>query len=337
MTSFELLLAALAAAGSTWLGIAGYTAASRRAYERLARKLANPAGGRPRSRSTVLYRLLLDGARPETIRQRAAQCLLDTYGTQHLLRDAAGRRGIAGRWRCVGAWHVLKRTTTVDLHPLLEKTLAGGDQLLQQAAVTTLGWLRDRRAAEILVEALHARRYTVECLVMQLHRFDAQVSAGVLMPLLDEPDPTMRFWAISLLGHTRLDGLDIRLGAYASDPDAKVRKAVAQAMGAIGSARACAIATDLLNDKESFVRAHAVHALHKIGRDRQRSFAALVEAMQGDRDWWVRLAVRELLADAFPRGQQLVADEWSVAPPLLPVAGWLGPQGQRIGRPGDLG
>jgi HEAT repeat protein len=337
LTTFALFLAELAGTASIWAAIAAGTIASRCAYERLGRKLASPTAKRLRVRGRRVYQLLLDGAQPEAVRQRAAQCLLDAYGRERMLRDASGTGRLVGRWRRAGAWQVLHRTTAVDLHPMLETTLAGRDPLLQQAAVSMLGTLGDRRAAEILVEALEARRHTAECLVMQLHRFDPQTSAGVLMPLLDAADPTVRFWSISLLSRSRLDGVDMQLGLYARDPDAKVRKAVAQAMGEIGSERACAIAVGLLSDAEGFVRAHAVRALHKIGRDHKRSFAALVEPMKDDRDWWVRLAVRELLADSLPRGLQLVDEEWNVAPPLRPVAGWLTPGGGRhTGRPEDL-
>jgi HEAT repeat protein len=320
-----------------WVTIAGCMVASRMAYARLVRKLADPSVLRPRARGANVYRLLLDASQPETLRQRAAESLLDAYGLQRVLRDADGTGWMVSRWHRAGAWHVLQRTATVDLHPLLAKALTGRDPILQQAAVTMLGRLCDQRAAEILVEALLAKRYTAECLVMQLHRFAPQTGAAILMPLLEERDPTMRFWAISLLSHGRLDGLDVRLGLYASDPDAKVRKAVAQGMGEIGSEKACFIATGLLSDPEAFVRAHAVRALHKIGRAHQRSFAALVEPMKDDHDWWVRLAVRELVVDTVPREIQLVDNEWNVPPPLLPVAGWLPPHDKQTGRPEDLG
>lgn len=324
MTTRALLQAALAAAALIWVAIAGWTVASRIAYERLQRKLADAAGPGPWPYRAMVFRLLLDSAQPEPLRQRAGQFLLDAYGAQRLLRDAAGERWPCSRWRRVGAWHALHRTAAFDLHPVLRDTLAGSDPLLQQAAVTMLGRLGGRHAAQILVEALLAKRFQPESLVMQLDRFDPQTTAGVLVPLLDASDPTMRFWAISLLSHSRRDGLDVHLGLYTSDPDAKVRKAVARAMGEIGSEPACAIAAGLLNDPEGYVRAHAVRALHKIGRTHGRSFAALVEPMKDDRDWWVRLAIRELLADALPRELQLVDEEWSVAPPLRTGAGGRG-------------
>ena len=316
-------MAALAGTTSIWGAIVGYTVAGRVGYTRLLRALAYPTERRPRARRVALYRLVLDRALPEAVRQSAAEYLLDTWGQQCVLRDAAGRGALAGRWRRVGAWQVLHRTTAVELHDLLADALNGRDRVLQQAAVAMLGRLCDRRAAELLVNALRSKRHSPEWLVMQLHRFDTQTSAGVLLPLLETPDANLRFWAISLLSHSRLDALDVRLGSYAADPDAKVRKAVARAMGEIGSERSCAILAELLKDRVGFVRAHAVRALHKIGHARTVPVAVLLEPLKDDHDWWVRLAVREFFAAVQPRELQFVDDEPNAAPPLRPIAGWL--------------
>lgn len=318
MNTNELYVGAFCATVLAWCAIVGWTLCNRLLYDRMMRQLMRCVGEpgrhgvvpdkmqveyavRTASRAVprgALGRLVLDPDQPEWLRNCLAAVLLERYGVRRMTRDAARRSWLASRWRRIVAWHVLYRTQSTDLHWMLRKALGEGDRVLASAAVVILGAMRDRGAAAILVEALRSGSCSPACIAMQLEKFNMSISVELLYPLLDDPRPVLRFWAVSLLAqHHGIIGLDERLGAHAADVDASVRKAVAQAMGEIGTSRAIAVVIGLLGDSSGFVRAHAIRSLLSIGRSRgDILIERLVAPMKGDHDWWVRLAVRETLA-----------------------------------------
>lgn len=318
MNTNELYVAAFCVMALAWGAIVGYTLCSRALYDRMMQRFMSCAGDLARNgvvpdRALIqhavrkacravprgaLSRLLLDSEQAEWLRDCLAAVLLGRYGVRRMTRDAARRHWSASRWRRIVAWHVLYRTRSTGLHGLLRKALGEGDRVLASAAVVILGAMRDRGAARILVEALRTNSCSPACIAMQLEKFNASVSVELLYPLLDEPQPVLRFWAVSLLAqHHSMVDLDVRLAAHAGDADASVRKAVARAMGEIGSSRAIAVVIGLLGDSSPFVRGHAVRALLSIGRSRNDILIErLVAPMMGDHNRWVRLAVRDVMA-----------------------------------------
>lgn len=318
MNTNELYVGALCATALVWCAIVGWTMCNRLLYDRMMRHLMRCAGepgrrGVAPERALIEYavrtasravsggalgRLVLDPDQPEWLKDALAAVLLERRGVRRMTRDAARRRWFGSRWRRIVAWHVLYRTRSTDLHGMLRKALGEGDRLLSSAAVVILGAMRDRGAADILVEALRTGSCSPACIAMQLEKFGTSVSVELLYPLLDDARPALRFWAVSLLAqHQGIVDLDERIGAHAADVDASVRKAVAQAMGEVGTNRAIAVVIGMLGDSSGFVRAHAIRSLLSIGRSRGDIFIErLVAPMKGDHDWWVRLAVREALA-----------------------------------------
>ena len=304
MSTSSILPGAAVAAGLLWAALVSYVLLNRVRYDRLALRIEATLAGdgaldRALRRTTwgTLSRLVVDSAQPERLRRHAAGVMLARRGGAAVARDARRGRWFSRRWSRIVAWHVLYRTGG-RLHPSLRTAVNEGSPALREAAVALLGGLADPLAAAILVEALRRGACAPACIAMQLDRFDAVLKDHALSPLLNDPQPLMRFWAIRLLSRdAAVSELGTLLAAHASDPDPSVRKAVAQAMGDIGGLRAAAVAAGLLADEVGFVRAHAVRALHAMsGAHREVALGLLLKPIMSDPDWWVRLAVREALA-----------------------------------------
>lgn len=333
MNSASILPGALIAAGVAWTVLVAFVLLDRVRFDRRERLLATALqGGREgdaqlervlRWTSTgTLAQMVVDSARPERLRMHAARRLHARYGAVALARVARRGQWFSRRWRRVVAWHVLFRTRPAELHALLGKALVDGTPALREAAVVLLGAMRDRNAAAILVEALRRGACAPACIAMQLDRFDAAVKDEILSPQLDASAPLLRYWAIRLLSHeSNIGELAVRLGAHALDPDASVRKAVAQAMGDVGGQQAAAVAVSLLGDPVGFVRAHAVRALQKMsGAHGEVALGLVLKPFMSDPDWWVRLAVREALA-AEGAAQPAAAMRAIAAAARAPVSG----------------
>jgi HEAT repeat protein len=111
------------------------------------------------------------------------------------------------------------------------------------------------------------------------------------VPLLEDLDPAVRFWAATLLGlcpeHGRAE-----LVRHARDPEANVRAAVMEALGERGDRSAAPVVRALLGDAEWFVRLHACRSLGRLG---ETADAARVAPLLRDRNWWVRAAAKDAL------------------------------------------
>lgn len=299
MNALPIFFSGFVATLVCWLALVSYCVLDRRRHESLMRCLRDCPANDGLSADTVFttlsrrrrYALVVDPAQPDWLKERLAAFMLARYGEQHMARQAAS----AGRRR-IAALHVLYRSGSPKMHELLRTALFEGDPAVAAVAVVLLGKLRSRRAAAILIEALRNNWYTPSYIAVQLDQFDAPLLADRLTALLDEREPRLRYWAISLLlRHRALAQLDVLLAAHANDPDPSVRKVVAQAMGAIGGAVAAAVAMGMLDDPVPFVRAHAVRALGSIALHDGTTAGRQVAPMLADRDWWVRLAAREAL------------------------------------------
>jgi HEAT repeat protein len=117
-----------------------------------------------------------------------------------------------------------------------------------------------------------------------------------LVPLLADRDHTvaeMASWAVGEQGRTDQAALDGLIAMATSHADALCREAAVAALGAVGDARGLPAILQATTDKPA-VRRRAVLALAPFeGPDVD---AALQRALE-DRDWQVRQAAEDLLAD----------------------------------------
>ena len=84
------------------------------------------------------------------------------------------------------------------------------------------------------------------------------------MTLLDDEDPRLRFWGVTLLARFR--GLAThQLAGLAGDVDPSVRAAVAETLGERRELANLPAVTALIDDSTWFVRAHAARSAAAIG------------------------------------------------------------------------
>jgi HEAT repeat protein len=234
----------------------------------------------------------------------AAFALHATSRSESRLRAAAaGHTSEVSKWQRIAALRILARSGSDDALPLLERALSETDHDVVNAALATLGDIRDERAAGILVQALRDGAGPRSRIATQLDEFPLDV-ARLLLPLLRDWDPNVRYWAVKLLSRYRkLDTLPLELATLGGDEDAAVRAAVAETLGTLGGPAAISIAIELLGDDVPFVRAHAARALGAQGRPK---LAALVATLLPDEEWWVRAAAKRALEQLGPEATEYI-------------------------------
>jgi HEAT repeat protein len=233
------------------------------------------------------------GVRAVSDRRRARARPLPARGTlreRRLLARATSHRTRFGRGRRVSALRALCRAGHPDAPALIRQSLADRDAEIVGAAIRALGELGDEWAAEMLVEALRNDACPRSWIAAQLERM-APAIAHLLVPLLDDPQAPVRFWAATLLA--RYPGLPVdELVARTRDPDANVRAAAVETLGALGRAEALPAALALLGDPAWFVRVHACRAAGALGTP---AVAGRVALLLADEWWWVRSAAKDAL------------------------------------------
>jgi HEAT repeat protein len=211
---------------------------------------------------------------------------------RRLARRAGGHRTEASRWRRIHALRELAARREPVVHSLLERALRDRDDDVAGAAVRVLGELaRDEPwALGMLIDELQLGAVPRSRVAAQLERL-APDAAGALKPLLGHHDPRVRFWGVTLLAD--YPGVATQeILALATDSDANVRAAAAETLGDRAESQALAALTELLDDREWFVRAHAARAASAVGG---LTVAGRIVPLLADRQWWVRVAAKEAL------------------------------------------
>ena len=175
------------------------------------------------------------------------------------------------------------------------RTLAGSeDAEVRAAALGALARLGDPSLAPMVTAALSDPTPAVRRRAAELAAAVPAVPLVALAGLLDDPDPLVAEAACWALGERQDTAAVERLVAPAgSHPDPLVREAAVAALGALGDPRGLPAVLAATADKPA-VRRRAVLALAPF--EGPAVEAALQRALT-DRDWQVRQAAEDLLAD----------------------------------------
>lgn len=224
---------------------------------------------------------------------------------RRLVQRAARRpRTEWGRWRRIAALTALARARHAAAPRLLRRALADPDPAVATAATRSLGALGDEWAVELLLEELRRGRVQRSRIASQLERL-APLPGPLLLPLLHDPDPAVRFWGATLLAPYGELG-ESSLLALARDPDADVRAAAVETLGARRVQRAGPVILELLEDPAWFVR---VHAARSAGQVLGAASAPGLTRLLSDSRWWVRTAAKDALRSI---GREAIPDLVSV-------------------------
>ncbi|MEO8519733.1 MAG: HEAT repeat domain-containing protein [Acidobacteriota bacterium] len=241
---------------------------------------------------TLLWALGSDASVPRSVHQIIAAALVHRLGPDRLA--AVVDRASARSARRIAALRALALTRQVDSWRLLRAALNGSSREVAGATVALLGELEDRRASELLVEALTTGRYPRSRVATALES-SAEDIGDLLVPLLSSDDAHVRYWSAMLIRRHDLPGMSGLIEALTTDSNPMVRKAGLYALGRMGTARAAETARRCLGDPVPYVRAYAVRAIAALG---VRATLTSVIPLLADRDWWVRTAVKEALERA---------------------------------------
>ena len=287
----------LVAFALVWLGLTIYVLLARIVHSavtlvarRVQEAVLAPENERRRGRllRSALERMAADAETPPEVATRISDYLVRRYGASIIARARSGRR----RWKRVQALRILARAGADAAVPLLEEALQSDDEALVASAVAALGGLGDRSASEVLVRGLRGNRFARSRLAAHLNETSAPID-DLLLPLLAEEEPQLRFWAATLLSrYAGSPSVASELVRAVGDVDPSVRAAAVESLAAGSSPAAPAAAALLLGDPVWFVRAHAARALRDVDLDT----AHIVAPLLADESWWVRAAAKETLA-----------------------------------------
>jgi hypothetical protein len=224
-------------------------------------------------------------------RLRTGARQLSRRAVDRLLRRALGRpRTDWGRWRRITAINRLAAVRHPAMPHMLYHALWHSDAEVAAAAIRVLGRLGDTWAMELLVAALRDGRVPRSRVAAQLERLGPEPTY-LLLPLLRDPDPAVRFWAATLIGpNEAVGGPD--LVELTRDDDPNVRAAAVEALASRRGDDVVQAALDSLDDAAWFVRVHAARTAGHVGG---AAAAPQVANLLTDERWWVRTAAKDAL------------------------------------------
>ncbi|MDH7569530.1 MAG: HEAT repeat domain-containing protein, partial [Armatimonadota bacterium] len=199
---------------------------------------------------------------------------------------------------CQPAVYALALLADLRTLPPLVNLLADSDPPLRDAARRALAvWGGNQPgAAEELVRALDGGESALRtaAAVALAYRGDGRALRPLLRVLLRTRDPAQAVAAEAL---TRLgsDGVEALI-AQRTHHAARVREAVATALGHSGATRAGPAVMDLLDDELPAVRLAAIQAMQALGPAAAPFLPALVRRFQGDTDPHTRQALQQAIA-----------------------------------------
>lgn len=305
----ELLLLSFFTAFLAWLGLSAYVIVTRAIHDARTRRLrraeallereAPPSDETLRAVDRLLSRLprstieraAANASTPGRLAAALARFLV-ARGERKFLRAAESHRSERTRWRRVDALRILARADHSQALALLNRAALDPDDDIAGAAVRILGTLRERAAADALLEAMRRRTHSASQIATRLVQFTNEIPEEV-RALLRERDPHLRFWGANLVARDEdLPALERELAALTHDEEPSVRAAAIETLARVGGGLATRAATGLLADPVPYVRAHAARAL---GDMDGVASAHLVAPLLADRDWWVRSAAKHAL------------------------------------------
>ncbi|MFA5143059.1 MAG: HEAT repeat domain-containing protein [Candidatus Omnitrophota bacterium] len=177
-----------------------------------------------------------------------------------LRRAEEAARNSHNKWQRIEAIIALGYSGKEETVRILRKSLTAKDQDIHYFTAIALAQMKTADSAHALIGLLEQDHFMQRKLVSLLESFPAGI-AGDIIKLLDEKDPSVRFWALKLLPKFKPMQCRKKVEALAGDPSDKVRAAVCECLGALGGKESRPVLEKCLEDETWFVRMRAVQAL----------------------------------------------------------------------------
>ena len=304
MTTVTMLDTILLAAAFGWLTLCVTILVDRARYDSWAARLTDlrerltsaQSIERERLSKAVTARefdqLIVDGVPPE-VESAIARAFLAGGRRPAVLQSALGSGG-EDVWRRIRDTQVLTSARAGVVYQPLDKMLRSGDSILAAAALKLFVRLDDRRSAELLIRALvdgvHSRsRIAAAFYALSVERAD---TLGLLFA---SEEAAVRYWGARLACYLRVHQWAPQVRELTRDSDPFVRRAAAEAVGAIGTEGDARTLLDLFADPAPVVRAHAARAAASFPAVRN---AWALRRLLSDGAWIVRSAAAEALGTA---------------------------------------
>jgi len=196
------------------------------------------------------------------------------------------------KWKRIEALLVLGYAECSAPENVLREALFCADEDVAYFSMLSLGQVKTRQAAVILLDFLSAHVFSGYRIISLLEEFPAEIAPDVRRAAESE-DALSRFWAIKLLSRFPDRGTLSLLGKLAQDSSADVRAAVCECLGVWGYAETRETLVKALKDEAWFVRMHAVRSLYKIaGYECLPDIAPLIR----DKSWLVKESVETIMS-----------------------------------------
>ena len=305
MFTVHLLKALCLGCFSAWLVLSAWVLVNRVLFDRRARlerldsaRLIEGSPGVQPSRRRLLRLAVADQGAAAAA---AARALIRIDAGS--LFDAASRSG--GGTARNRALRILARGGSPDAVALLRAAIGERNPAATGAAVGIVSEIDSPAADALLLEVLVAGDHPRSRTATELEPRAAQIRAE-LLATADSDDPTVRYWALTLLERVSHDReIESTAMRRAGDDDPRVRAAAAQLLAHATGEPALESVQTLMHDDVFFVRAHAARAVGALGAGH---LAGELSELLADSNWWVRAATREGLVALGPAGVAAAVD-----------------------------
>lgn len=216
------------------------------------------------------------------------------------MHEASEYRG----WRRRRALVALGRTRAQEVVPVLAAALEDEELETRVAAVRGLGGTGLPEAAKEMMDRVVGRGLSTPGLTLQnslLHC--CQGRPEILLPYLRQARGSAREMLSRVLGELATPAVEEDILLLAADPLAEVRASAARALSVSKPVAALEVLSDLVKDKEWFVRLRAVVALGSM--EDARVIPVLIQSLC-DENRYVRLRAAGALAQMGPRLEQII-------------------------------
>jgi len=192
-----------------------------------------------------------------------------------------------------------------DLSAKIAERLADGELLVRWEAIRALGRLKAREHAGALV-AMGDEDGAQAPLLEAMGELGLRELAPHILPMLEIPDPGIRWRAVKALGSVDAKDDAERIAGMLKDPDSFVRRCALRALAAVGTRDYAKDMLALLRDEEAEVCESAAEEASLLASPEQLKS---VEPLLDDADPFIRWSVLHLLvaADARPSAPVIVA------------------------------